>query len=243
VYLSIDSRNLVIYIEPASKVYAVDLSHLAIALRQGDENALALKSFLETGSTIKVFFDARMAARTLYRSCDIKLATEVRLYCHSRLLSFVINWNSQLCKKGTFIHEVQMMEVALRKNDPGRRWLASFDMCLTRDSGLDVDDIPFENVAFDSRILHLPVLWKKYHKQLTKVGMSFWVATIREATQKRLEEARSDNQEAHTSARSGWDKEFIEEQSEMWNEDVLMDSMHHGEWVGGAEHWAKFKVL
>jgi hypothetical protein len=45
------------------------------------------------------------------------------------------------------------------------------------------------------------------------------------------------------SAKSGWDEEIIEEQREDWNEDVLMDYRHNGDWVGAREHWAKFSVL
>lgn len=81
-YLSVDSDSLIIYAEPASTVNIVDLSQLNGALRQGDESALALKSFLETGTTIKVFFDARNPARTLFNRCGIKLAIEVRYTCH-----------------------------------------------------------------------------------------------------------------------------------------------------------------
>jgi hypothetical protein len=44
--------------------------------------------------------------------------------------------------------------------------------------------------GFDERILQLPLLWKKYHGQLLADRNGywgrFWVANIREATQKRL---------------------------------------------------------
>jgi hypothetical protein len=76
-FLSVDSRNLTIYIEPTSTVKVIDLGRLDVALVQGNESALALKALLETGPTIKVFFDARMPAKTLFERCNIKLAVEV----------------------------------------------------------------------------------------------------------------------------------------------------------------------
>jgi hypothetical protein len=49
--ISVDSRSLIMYVEPALTVNIIELSHLDYALRQKDESALALKSFLETGPT------------------------------------------------------------------------------------------------------------------------------------------------------------------------------------------------
>lgn len=77
-YLSISSRSLIIYIAPSLKVNVIDLSHLSIALRQENESASALKSFLETSTVTKVFFDARMPAKIIFDRCDVKLANEVR---------------------------------------------------------------------------------------------------------------------------------------------------------------------
>jgi hypothetical protein len=77
VYLSVNSQNLVIYVAPASTINVFNLSHLRSALDQNDKNAVALKSFLETGTTIKVFFDARMPAKILFDLCAIKLANKV----------------------------------------------------------------------------------------------------------------------------------------------------------------------
>jgi hypothetical protein len=144
-----------------------------------------------------------------------------------------------------------MMEVALRQRDTDREWLASFDKCITRDLGVDFNKFISRsldgNVGFDKRILHLPFLWKKYHDQLAshrvRGGMSFWVAMIRNATQKRLGKSRGEDQDRDTLARSGWDKDIIDEQCDSWNDDVMMDDITGGEFLGGAEHWAKYDVL
>jgi hypothetical protein len=45
------------------------------------------------------------------------------------------------------------------------------------------------------------------------------------------------------SARSGWSKEYIEEKTESWNEDVSMDNIHNGKWLGGEKHWRQFETL
>jgi hypothetical protein len=87
-YLSVDSHSLIVYLESTSTVNVVDLSHLSVVLRQGDESALALRSFLETGATTKVFFDARMPAKTLLNRCNIKLATQVRYTSHRTYSSY-----------------------------------------------------------------------------------------------------------------------------------------------------------
>ena len=78
------------------------------------------------------------------------------------------------------------------------------------------------------------------------------IASIREATCVRLRSSQGDKSRGYgrygyrapiDGARSGWDKKFIDEQFESWNEDVLMDLLRHGEWLGGEEHWSKFRVL
>ncbi|ENI06505.1 hypothetical protein COCC4DRAFT_134240 [Bipolaris maydis ATCC 48331] len=148
----------------------------------------------------------------------------------------------------TYVHEVQMMEIALRQSDSHCEWLARFDTCIDRDSRLNTSTFSFKGVrgnGFDKRILHLPFLWKKYHDQLTtrsQWGMGFWISMIREATQKRLEAPRTENNSMN-GPRSGWDLEFIEDQTESWNNDVEMDAYTNGEWLGGQEYWARFEVL
>jgi hypothetical protein len=146
-----------------------------------------------------------------------------------------------------------MMEVALRRSDSDREWLSGFDKCIINDSDFDVNEaaagILSSGTKIDTRVLHLPVLWKKYHDQLTSgrfgVGGSFWIARIREATQKRLEVSTGKKHIGYdvNSAKSGWYRESIEERTESWNDDVMMDIDTEGEFLGGAEHWAKFKVL
>jgi hypothetical protein len=131
-----------------------------------------------------------------------------------------------------------MMELALRQSDTNREWLAGLDRCITRDSTLDTDvHIPNGlggSKGFDERILHLPILWKKYHGRLLAnrngCGGSFWVARIREATQKRLAVSCGETHRGYgvDSAKSAWNKDSIEEDSDSWNDDVMMDSIHNG---------------
>ncbi|EMD86661.1 hypothetical protein COCC4DRAFT_200501 [Bipolaris maydis ATCC 48331] len=157
------------------------------------------------------------------------------------------------CTVRNHIHEVQMMELALRRRDIDRMWLAGFDRCISRDSNLDMSMLVFEGLGrineFDERILHLPVLWKKYHDRLLAnrngVGGPFWVARIRDATQKRLAVSCGETHRGYSvdSAKGTWDRESIEEQTDSWNDDVMMDAITGGEWLGGAEHWAKFDML
>jgi hypothetical protein len=141
------------------------------------------------------------------------------------------------------------MELALRHGDPGREWLAGFDKSITQDLGYSVNKplsgSPAMVAGIDPRIVHLPGLWKKYHHQLVGGGQSFWVSMIREATQKRLGVSRGETHLGYDidSAKSGWHEEIIDEQREDWNEDVLMDHRHKGDWVGGTEYWAKFSML
>jgi hypothetical protein len=70
-----------------------------------------------------------------------------------------------------------MMELALRRGDPGREWLAGFDKCITQDLGFSVNKPLSGSLAMvagiDPRIVHLPGLWKKYHHQLVGGGQSF----------------------------------------------------------------------
>jgi hypothetical protein len=146
-----------------------------------------------------------------------------------------------------------MMELALRRSDSDREWLAGLDRCIDQHSNLDINvlipDAPHGNKGFDERILHLPVLWKKYHDHMLPSnilnGGSFWVANIREATRKRLAVSCGETHRGYSvdGAKSAWDRESIEELTESWNEDVSMDSRTAGDWLGGAEHWDRFRML
>jgi hypothetical protein len=149
---------------------------------------------------------------------------------------------------------VQLLEIALRPSDTDREWLAGFDKCIRRDSDPNIDLIVVNarggSNRFDKRILHLPVLWRKYHDQLhaNRNGFgdrSFWVAQIREETRTRLTVACGEERPGYNvdSALSPWDSDILDEKTESWNDDVWMDNRHNGEWVGGAGHWAKFEVL
>ena len=146
-----------------------------------------------------------------------------------------------------------MIELAAREGYHGREWLASLDKCIARDSDLDVDALMPDNWIginhFDSRILHLPVLWKKYHDQLhaSRHGFAvggFWVAKIREDTRLRLAVSCGEFHHGYAAdgANSNWDRERVEEETEAWNEEVEDDAYHDGE-ILGADHWAKFNLL
>ena len=76
-YRSVNLQSLIVYVAPTSTVSVINLSRLYNALCQEDENALALKSVLETSTVVKVFFDARMPAKILFDRCAIRLANEV----------------------------------------------------------------------------------------------------------------------------------------------------------------------
>jgi hypothetical protein len=146
-----------------------------------------------------------------------------------------------------------MIELAVREGDYGREWLASLDKCIARDSDLDVDALmPDDWIGinqFDSRILHLPVLWKKYHDQLHAshhgfAGGGFWVAKIRTDTQLRLAVSCGEFYHGYAvdGANGNWDRERVEEETEAWNEEIEDDAYHDGE-ILGADHWAKFNLL
>jgi hypothetical protein len=146
-----------------------------------------------------------------------------------------------------------MIELAARESYHGREWLASLDKCIARDSDLDVDALMPDNWIginhFDSRILHLPVLWKKYHDQLHVsrhgfAGGGFWVAKIREDMRLRLAVSCGEFHHGYAAdgANSNWDRERVEEETEAWNEEVENDAYHDGE-ILGADHWAKFNLL
>jgi hypothetical protein len=45
------------------------------------------------------------------------------------------------------------------------------------------------------------------------------------------------------SAKNAWNRDSIEKERDSWNDDAMMDSITNGEFLGGAEHWAKFDIL
>ncbi|KAH7379116.1 hypothetical protein DE146DRAFT_761317 [Phaeosphaeria sp. MPI-PUGE-AT-0046c] len=233
-YLSSTAVSLIVYVAPISTVSIISLPYLIEALLRRERSASALRSLLENGPAIKVFFDARRTAKILFDSCAIKLSNPP-------------------CTEQAHIHEVQMMELALRQSDNDREWLAGLDRCIAQDSDLDIDvHIPASfggSKGFNEKILHLPSLWKNYHDCLLMnrngFGGSFWVAQIREATQKRLAVSCGETHEGYgvDCAKTAWNRDSIEENTESWNDDVMMDHIHHGEILGGAEHWAKLDTL
>ena len=146
-----------------------------------------------------------------------------------------------------------MIELAVREGDYGREWLASLDKCIARHSGLDVTALmPDDSIGvnqFDSRILHLPVLWKRYNDQLHASrygfgGGGFWVAKIRTDTRLRLAVSCGETHYGYSAdgAKSGWYRERVEEETDAWNDD-LMDDIRHGGEILGDDHWAKFNLL
>ncbi|KAH6639887.1 hypothetical protein C7974DRAFT_422384 [Boeremia exigua] len=214
-YLSHNTRSLTIYIAPLRVVNVISFPYLIKAFGQEEMGASALKSLLETNAATKVFFDARETAKILFDSCSIKLA--LPLYV-----------------KRAHVHEVQMMEVALRPNDNEREWLLGLDECIARDSSLDIDSLMPDDLGrvkgFDKRTLHLPFLWKKYHDRLLDTGFqggAFWTAQIREATRKRLAVACGDYHAGYNgnNAWSTWDEDSIEEQTDAWNDGVGDDDL------------------
>jgi hypothetical protein len=76
-YLSSTAQSLVVYVAPKRTVSAIGLLYLIEALRQKERSASALKSLLENGPVVKVFFDARKTAKILFDSCAIRLSNPV----------------------------------------------------------------------------------------------------------------------------------------------------------------------
>jgi hypothetical protein len=162
-----------------------------------------------------------------------------------------INSDMKAGLKRSYIHEVQMMEVALRKDGRDRMWLASFDKCIAKDSSLNIDQETLQDLQtdFDPKIVHLPVLWKKHHSRLAEGRRrnrgAFWIAMIRDSTHERLEISRGKKQDHYGvgSGSTGWSQDWYETQTEIWDEDVFMDCKMGGEWLGGEAHWSQFAVL
>jgi hypothetical protein len=76
-YLSTTAQSLIIYVTPKRTISVTGLPYLIEALRQKERSASTLKSLLETGPAIKVLFDARQTAKTLFDSCAIRLSNPV----------------------------------------------------------------------------------------------------------------------------------------------------------------------
>ncbi|CAN9404739.1 unnamed protein product [Alternaria sp. RS040] len=70
-------ETLVVYVAPKRTLSTISLPYLIEALRRKEENASALKSLLENGPVIKVFFDARETAKILFDSCGITMSNPV----------------------------------------------------------------------------------------------------------------------------------------------------------------------
>ena len=77
-YFSLDSRNLIIYVAPASNTNLINLSFLDSALQCKDQSAIAFKAFLKASQVIRVFFHAHIPAKVLFDRYGIELANKVQ---------------------------------------------------------------------------------------------------------------------------------------------------------------------
>jgi len=185
-----------------SEIYTLNLDSLGhlICSAHSSQN-ITLKSVLESSTITKVFFDGRQASAALFNGYGIRL-----------------------CQ----VHEIQMMELATRRDDHHKERLASWQKLIEQEQVvLPLWKKDSSTYFSDQRVLSLPQLWSKYHRRLTVDGTAFWVAMVRQATKERLLSTQPHDRTKNVlSSQSPWYEELIQDERDTWNDDVCTQAWY-----------------
>lgn len=212
--------KLILFVPPKSAVYVVDIFLLGtLTFSTSGTDGQTLKSMPESNSIPKVFFDVRNASVALFVEYQIAFGC---------------------------LHDIQLMELATREQDSNKEYVAGLHRCITQDGELDATialALGSSSQHFDTRVLHFPKLWKRYHTELTRTrsGAEFWVYMVRIAIKDRVLSTQNAtyDQMGTENACSPWDRDTIDMDIDAWNDDVMKQAEEGETWVD----YESFKVL
>ncbi|CAF3433565.1 unnamed protein product [Fusarium graminearum] len=218
--------HLQLFILPTNTLYLVDLIRLSdIAFSAVGACEMSLRLVLESKSIPKVGFDIRDLSRLLFRQHNISLAS---------------------------IYDIQLMELASRKEGQYMKFLAGLAKCIDRDIFNSNDrKIRWLNPAQPSnlhvhntmghapkyimrRVEMFPVLWSLYKQELDRPKNAMWLHLARQESEQRVYDSKNNAgrypERQRWTPEVFWDAEQRKAAIDAWNDGKLLDKS-----LGGIE--------
>ncbi|QPC78002.1 hypothetical protein HYE68_008754 [Fusarium pseudograminearum] len=218
--------DLQLFILPTNTLYLVDLIRLGDAAFSTVGNGeKSLRLVLESKSIPKAGFDIRDLSRLLFRQYNISLAG---------------------------IYDIQLMELASRKEGQSMKFLAGLAKCIDRDISNSNDrKIRWLNPAQPSylyvhnnighapkyimrRVEMFPVLWSLYKQKLDRPKNVMWLHLARQESEQRVHDSKKNAGSYPERQRWGpevfWDVEQRKAAIGAWNDGKILDKS-----LGGIE--------
>lgn len=220
-----------LYIAPIEKIYLIDIYLLGeIAFSTTNSSTTSLKTILESSAIPKVIFDIRNDSDALFGHFQIsvdgiedlqlmELATRKGSKDFVAGLAKCIERDS-LVSVGAKVEWQRTKENARRLYNPKEG--GRYEVFNERPSRPEI----VQYCAWDVALL--PGLYNIYNAKLRLPGERFWQVQVRKATKDRvkLSQSASYDGQAKTKVNGPWDKWYIEQAIEAWNEDIMFEAMH-----------------
>ncbi|CAI7647184.1 unnamed protein product [Penicillium bialowiezense] len=213
-----------LYVPSRETVYLVDVFKLEKeSFSTVNSDGKSLKFILESPDILKVLFDLRNDSDALFSLYGVSLDG---------------------------IRDVQLMELATRRGS--KEFLAGLGKCIVRDSTISAaQKKEWERTKRSTRRLFDPALGGNYeifnarpikpgvakycagdvtvyNAQLSRPGEDFWAVQVLKATKERIKLSQTSNYNGHcrSNARGPWDREYIKEATDQWNDEIMENAMH-----------------
>jgi exonuclease 3'-5' domain-containing protein 1 len=222
-----------LYVAPIKKIYLIDIHVLGeTAFSTTNSSSTSLKNILESPTIPKVIFDIRNDSDALFSHFQIsvdgiqdlqlmELATRKGSKDFVAGLAKCIEKESPIsaAAKAEWQHT---KEGASRLYDPKKG--GRYEIFNERPMRPEIIQYCARDVAL------LPGLYNVYNAKLRLPGEAFWQARVREATKDRIKLSQSPGYDgqAESKVRGPWNKEYIEQAIDEWNDDVLSEAFADG---------------
>ncbi|QGA21827.1 hypothetical protein EYB26_009538 [Talaromyces marneffei] len=221
-----------VFIQPLNQVYLIDVFTLSEkAFLITNDKQTSLKTILEAPSIPKVFFDVRNDSDAMCSHHGIRLQCVKDL----QVMELAVRFGSQKYVAGLTkcienhanLPPIELQKWKQIKASVGQLWDprrgGSYQVFNQRPIRTDIIQYCAQDVTI------LPSLWNVYHQKLRQPQSGFWRCMVFYNVEKRIAESQGPryNPEAE-SKRYGWTKEYIEQERDSWNDDI-MDGALQGE--------------
>jgi exonuclease 3'-5' domain-containing protein 1 len=219
-----------LYIVPRNKIYLVDVYRLGeTAFSTSNSRSSSLKTVLESQTIPKVVFDIRNDSDALFShyqiSVDgIKDLQLMELATRQGPKDFVAGL-AKCVEKDSSSSALVKAGWQRTKNDGGQLYDPQkggrYEVFNERPMKPEIVKYCAQDVAL------LPELYKVYNSKLCPPGQAFWRFQVQQATIDRIKLSQSPDYDgqAKSKVQGPWDKSYIQEATERWNDDVLENAM------------------
>lgn len=224
-----------LYVASAKTVYLIDIHRLGkTAFSTTTTNGKAttsLKTVLESPAIPKVVFDIRNDSDALFSHYGISVdgiqdLQLMELATRKGSKDFVAGLAKCIEKESpvstaTKAEWQRTKEEATRLYDPKKG--GRYEIFNERPIRPEIVHYCTQDVAL------LPGLYNVYNAKLCRPGELFWAVQVREATKDRIKLSQSPGYDgqAKTKVCGPWDKKFIEQATDDWNEDVMFNALNN----------------